>query len=88
MGLLLTLVIGGIVGWMASVLMRTDAQMGIPANVVVGIVGSFLGIAGAKALHAMPSGQLGEWIVAVLGAVALIALLQALGVFKRFASAR
>ena len=38
MGLILWLVIGGIVGWLASIVMRTDAQQGIVLNVVVGIV--------------------------------------------------
>jgi len=43
MGLILWLVIGGIVGWLASIVMRTDAQQGIVLNVVVGIVGAFIG---------------------------------------------
>jgi uncharacterized membrane protein YeaQ/YmgE (transglycosylase-associated protein family) len=88
MSLLLTLIIGGIVGWLASILMKTNAQMGILANVVVGIVGSFLGVAVASALKLAPGSQLGEWLVAVLGAALLIGLLRALGVFNRFASAR
>ena len=37
---IVTLVVGGIVGWLASILMKTNAQMGIIANVVVGIIGS------------------------------------------------
>ena len=88
MSLLLTLIIGGIVGWLASILMKTNAQMGILANVVVGIIGSFLGVAVANTLNVAPHGQLGEWIVAVLGAALLIGVLRALGVFNRFASAR
>lgn len=40
---ILWLVIGGIVGWLASIVMRTDAQQGIVLNVVVGIVGAFVG---------------------------------------------
>jgi uncharacterized membrane protein YeaQ/YmgE (transglycosylase-associated protein family) len=43
MGIIIWLVIGGIVGWLASLIMRTDAQQGILLNVVVGIVGAFLG---------------------------------------------
>jgi uncharacterized membrane protein YeaQ/YmgE (transglycosylase-associated protein family) len=43
MGLILWLVIGGVVGWLASIVMRTDAQQGIFLNIVVGIVGAFLG---------------------------------------------
>ena len=43
MTFLLWLVIGGIIGWLASLVMRTDGQQGIILNVVVGIVGAFLG---------------------------------------------
>src|SRR3546814_19547635 len=43
MGLIITLIVGGIIGWLASIVMRTDAQQGILLNVVVGIVGAFLG---------------------------------------------
>lgn len=88
MDLLVTLVIGGIVGWLASILMKTNAQMGTLANVVVGIIGSFLGVGVATALNVAPTGQLGGWIVAVLGAALFIGILRALGVFNRFASAR
>ncbi|WP_380875889.1 transglycosylase [Sphingomonas sp. DBB INV C78] len=42
MGLILWLVIGGVLGWLASIVMRTDAQQGIFLNIVVGIVGAFL----------------------------------------------
>ena len=43
MGIILMLIIGGILGWLASIIMRTDAQQGIILNVVVGIVGALLG---------------------------------------------
>ena len=43
MGLILALIIGGIIGWLASIVMRTDAQQGILLNIVVGIIGSLLG---------------------------------------------
>ena len=43
MGIILWLVIGGVVGWLASIVMRTDAQQGIFLNIVVGIVGAFIG---------------------------------------------
>ncbi|MBB5718370.1 putative membrane protein YeaQ/YmgE (transglycosylase-associated protein family) [Stakelama sediminis] len=42
-GIIVWLVIGGIVGWLASLVMRTDAQQGILLNIVVGIVGGFIG---------------------------------------------
>jgi len=84
--LLVTLVIGGIVGWLASILMKTNGQMGIVANVIVGIVGSFLGIAIANALNVRHSGTLVHWIIIVAGASLLIAILQSLGVMRRLAS--
>ena len=43
MNLIIWLIVGGLVGWVASMLMRTDAQQGILLNVVVGIVGAFIG---------------------------------------------
>lgn len=42
MTLLLVLIVGGIIGWLASMVMRTDGQQGIFLNVVVGIVGAVL----------------------------------------------
>src|SRR3546814_10534055 len=42
MNFIIWLIIGGILGWLASILMRTDAQQGILLNIVVGIVGAFL----------------------------------------------
>ena len=88
MNLIVTLIIGGVVGWLASILMKTNAQMGILANVIVGIVGSSLGVYIANALHVGPYGQVGWWVIAVLGAALLIVILRALGVFNRLAAAR
>ncbi|GAA0736547.1 GlsB/YeaQ/YmgE family stress response membrane protein [Sphingomonas japonica] len=42
MGLIIWLIVGGVVGWLASIIMRTDAQQGIILNIVVGIVGAFI----------------------------------------------
>jgi uncharacterized membrane protein YeaQ/YmgE (transglycosylase-associated protein family) len=42
MGIIIWLIVGGIVGWLASLIMRTDAQQGIILNVIVGIVGAVL----------------------------------------------
>ena len=44
MNLIISLIIGGIVGWLASIVMKTNAQMGWIANVLVGVVGSLLGV--------------------------------------------
>lgn len=42
MNIILILVVGGVLGWLASIVMRTDGQQGIFLNVVVGIVGALL----------------------------------------------
>ena len=42
MGIIIWLIVGGIVGWLASLIMKRDAQQGIILNVVVGIVGALL----------------------------------------------
>ena len=42
MGLIIWLIIGGVIGWLASIVMRTDAQQGILLNIVVGIIGSVI----------------------------------------------
>jgi len=43
MNIIIWLVVGGLIGWVASMLMRTDAQQGVILNVVVGVIGAFLG---------------------------------------------
>ncbi len=82
MDLIIALVMGGIVGWLASIVMKSNQQMGIIANVLVGIVGGMLGhfIAGMVGI----SGHgIGRWIISLGGAILLIVILRAVGVFKR-----
>lgn len=43
MNFLIWIVVGGIIGWLASMVMKTDAQQGFFLNIVVGIVGAMLG---------------------------------------------
>ena len=43
MNFIIWLVVGGLIGWVASMIMKTDAQQGVILNVVVGIIGSMLG---------------------------------------------
>ena len=43
MNLIIWLVVGGLIGWVASLIMKTDAQQGLVLNVVVGIIGALLG---------------------------------------------
>lgn len=82
MGLIVTLIIGGVIGWLASLVMKTGAQMGIIANIVVGIIGAALGFWLAGALGIVAVGSVGAWIISIIGAVVLIAILKALNVYK------
>jgi len=43
MNLIIWLIVGGVIGWIASLIMKTDAQQGLVLNVVVGIVGALIG---------------------------------------------
>jgi uncharacterized membrane protein YeaQ/YmgE (transglycosylase-associated protein family) len=81
MDTIIWLVIGGVIGWLASILMKTNAQMGIIANVIVGIIGAALGGWLAGVLGIATAGAM-TYVVAVVGAALLIAILRALGVFK------
>jgi uncharacterized membrane protein YeaQ/YmgE (transglycosylase-associated protein family) len=82
MNLIITIVVGGIIGWLASMVMKTSAQMGILANVVVGIIGSSLGFWLAGVLGLAAYGSIARWIVAVAGAAILIYILKLLGIFR------
>jgi uncharacterized membrane protein YeaQ/YmgE (transglycosylase-associated protein family) len=81
MELIVQLIVGGVIGWLGSIVMKTNAQMGIVANVVVGIVGAGLGgwLAGQLGIGGPP---IMSWVMAVAGAAILIAVLKALGIFK------
>ena len=69
-------------GWLGSLIMKTNAQMGIVANVIVGIIGSFLGFWLAGQIGLAEGGNVGRWLIAVVGAVILIAILKLLNIFK------
>lgn len=81
MDLIVTLIIGGIIGWLASILMKSDGQMGILANVLIGIVGSFLGswLAGVLGIQAAGAAR---YLVALVGAMLLIGIVRALGLMR------
>jgi uncharacterized membrane protein YeaQ/YmgE (transglycosylase-associated protein family) len=81
MDVIIWLVIGGVIGWLASIVMKTNAQMGMIANVLVGIVGAALGGWLAGVLGIVAGGAM-SYVIALLGAVLLIVILRALGVFK------
>lgn len=78
MGILVWLIVGGVCGWLASIIMRTDAQQGVLLNVVVGIVGALL--AGFIISPMVGVGTINEgisvatFLVSLLGAVILLAI--------------
>jgi uncharacterized membrane protein YeaQ/YmgE (transglycosylase-associated protein family) len=79
MNIIIWLIVGGIVGWLASLIMRTDAQQGILLNVIVGIVGAFLG--GWLLAPMFGTGTINQndfsvsgLVVSLLGAVILLAI--------------
>ena len=82
MGLIISLLIGALVGWLASMLMKTDKQMGAIANILVGIVGAWLGRFIAALLGLAAISLLGSMLISIVGACALIAILKASGMFK------
>jgi uncharacterized membrane protein YeaQ/YmgE (transglycosylase-associated protein family) len=76
------LIVGGLAGWVASMIMKTDAQMGALANIVVGIIGALVGGWLARVLFGMqvdPNG-LNFWsiLIAIGGSVLLLAVLKLL----------
>ena len=75
MGIILWLVIGGVIGWLASIIMRTDAQQGIFLNIVVGVVGAFIGglIISGGSINNAPL-NITSFLVSLLGAVILLAI--------------
>jgi uncharacterized membrane protein YeaQ/YmgE (transglycosylase-associated protein family) len=81
MELIIQLIIGGIIGWLGSIVMKTNAQMGLIANIIVGIIGAGIGgwLGGQLGVGGTP---IMGWIMAVAGAAILIFLLKVLGIFK------
>jgi len=83
MSWIISLIIGGVVGWLASIVMKTNAQMGWIANVLVGVAGSMLGYWIAGLLGFAAIGGIARFIVAIAGAVLLIFILSKLGVLRK-----
>lgn len=80
MNILLWIVFGGLAGWIASMIMGTNAEQGVLMNVIVGVVGAFIGgfIMQALDKNGVTGFNLRSFIVALLGAVVLLALYRAL----------
>ena len=78
MGLIILLIVGGVIGWLASMVMNRNASMGIFWNIVVGCVGSVLGNALSGPLFgirgSVQSFSLTGLLIAFVGAVVLLAI--------------
>ena len=76
MNLIIWLIIGGVVGWLASLIMRTDAQQGIILNIVVGIVGAVIAglLLGGGNINNSDPLDLTNILWSLLGAVILLAV--------------
>jgi uncharacterized membrane protein YeaQ/YmgE (transglycosylase-associated protein family) len=79
MNFIIWVVLGGIIGWLASIVMKTNAQQGIFLNIVVGVVGAFLG--GLLLTPLLGSGTINNddfslpgVLVSFLGAIILLAI--------------
>jgi len=83
MNFIIWIVIGGILGWLASLVMRTDAQQGMLLNIVVGIIGALLGgwllapIFGTGTIN-QNDFSISSLLVSFLGAVILLAIVNLL----------
>ena len=79
LNLIVWLVVGGIIGWVASIIMKTNARQGALMNIVVGVIGAFLGglvlapIFGAGTINQGDFSPM-SLLVSLIGAVVLLAV--------------
>ena len=80
MDIIIWIIVGALAGWVASMIMKTNEQMGALANIVAGIIGAFVGgwVIGLFGIN-VPEGQLNipSILTAILGAVIVIAIFKA-----------
>lgn len=80
MSFIIWIIVGALAGWVASMIMKTDAQMGALANIVVGIIGAFIGgwtvsLFGIDVMDGTL--RIESILTAILGSVVLLAILKA-----------
>ncbi len=80
MSFIIWILFGALVGWVASLIMKTDAEQGALLNIVVGIVGAVLGgfIMNAVGQSGTTGINIYSFVVALIGAVVLIAIVKAI----------
>ena len=78
MGILIAIIVGGVAGWLASIVMNRNASMGIIWNVIVGVIGAFIGNLLIAPLlgfgGSIQEFDLGSFVIAILGAIILLAI--------------
>jgi uncharacterized membrane protein YeaQ/YmgE (transglycosylase-associated protein family) len=75
MGIIIWLIVGGICGWLASLIMRTDAQQGIILNIVFGIIGAVIAgllLGGGASLNSGVTIE--SFLYSLIGAIVLLAI--------------
>ncbi len=88
MGFIILIIVGALIGWVASLIMNTDAQQGAFANILIGIVGSLVGAWLFGSVFGIPSAQFaGSPSIAgifwgVLGALVIIGVLRMVRVLR------
>jgi uncharacterized membrane protein YeaQ/YmgE (transglycosylase-associated protein family) len=73
-GFLWAIVIGGLAGWVASMVMNTNASMGLLANIVVGVIGAVIGnlLLPVFGIQGTTGASLWSFVVALIGAIVLL----------------
>lgn len=84
MSFILWIIFGGLVGWVASLVMKTDAQQGIMLNIIVGIIGAIVGgtLMNFLGQSVVTGFNAYSFLVAIFGAVILIAVVKMLRQIK------
>lgn len=80
MGLIITILAGAVIGWIASKIMGTDAQMGAIANIIAGIVGAAIGgfiLSGGQGTGSAGF-SISQFVVGIIGACILIGVVKLL----------
>ena len=83
MNFIIWIVVGGVIGWIASIIMKTDGQQGLFLNIVVGLIGALIGgwlispLVGAGTIND-GAFNMGSLLVSLLGAVILLAIVNLL----------
>ncbi len=74
LNIILWIIFGALVGWIASIIMRTDEEQGAVANIIIGIIGAFIGGAISRALGGpgVEGFSLGSVLMAILGSCILL----------------